>query len=311
MRFLAAALLVLLALAAASCSVNTGSEKGAARLLVTRDFGERRVLVATEDPIESGETAMRLLMRNGDVKTRYGGRFVNGVNGIASKSAGGRRLDWFYYVNGIEADVGAAERKVHGGDRVWWDYHDWTDVMRVPAVIGSFPEPFLHGTEGKRFPIRIDCGQDDENACDDVSDKLEAAGIAPSTSAIGAPAGKEVLRVVVGKWSEVRQDAASEQIEEGPDESGVFARFGPAGGGAYELDLLDAQTRPMRTLGAGAGLVAATRFEDQAPTWVVAGTDSVGVERAVALLEPRTLSGRFALAADGGAPIALPVGESR
>jgi hypothetical protein len=178
-------------------------------------------------------------------------------------------------------------------------------------VIGSFPEPFLHGTEGKRFPIRIDCGQDDENACDDVSDKLEAAGIAPSTSAIGAPAGKEVLRVVVGKWSEVRQDAASEQIEEGPDESGVFARFGPAGGGAYELDLLDAQTRPMHTLGAGAGLVAATRFEDQAPTWVVAGTDSVGVERAVALLEPRTLAGRFALAADGGAPIALPVGESR
>jgi hypothetical protein len=313
MRLAVAAMLVLLALVAASCSINAGAEKGPAHLLVTRDFGERRVLSATEDPIESGETAMRLLQRfgKGTVATRYGGRFVNGVKGIASTTGGGRRRDWFYYVNGIEADVGAAEKKVEGGDRVWWDYHDWTSVMRVPAVVGSFPEPFLHGSEGKRYPIRIDCGQEDSNDCGDVSDKLEAAGIAPSTSAIGAPAGKEVVRVVVGKWSEVREDAASKQIEDGPDKSGVFARFGPGGGGAYELDLLDSQTRTVRSLGAGSGLVAATRFEDQAPTWVVAGTDSAGLARAVTMLDARTLASRFALAIDGGAPIPLPVAEQR
>jgi hypothetical protein len=313
MRVAGAALLLLLALVAGSCSINAGAEKGPAHLLVTRDFGERRVLSATEDPIESGETAMRLLQRfsKGEVATRYGGRFVNGVKGITSTTDGGRRRDWFYYVNGIEADVGAAEKKVEGGDRVWWDYHDWTSVMRVPAVVGSFPEPFLHGSEGKRYPIRIDCGQDDANACGDVSDKLEAAGIAPSTSAIGAPAGQEVVRVVVGKWSEVREDAASKQIEDGPEKSGVFARFGSAGGGAYELDLLDSQTRTVRSLGPGSGLVAATRFEEQAPTWVVAGTDSAGLARAVTLLDTRTLASRFALATDGGAPIPLPVAEER
>ena len=313
MRFAAAALLLLLAFVAASCSVNAGAEKGPARLLVTRDFGEQRVLAATEDPIESGETAMRILIRysKGDLKTRYGGRFVNAVKSIASKNEGGRRWDWFYYVNGIESDVGAAERKLEGYDRVWWDYHDWASVMRVPAVVGSFPEPFLHGTEGKRYPIRIDCGADDSKECSSVSDKLEAAGIAPSTSAIGAPAGKEVLRLVVGKWSEVREDAASEQIEEGPDKSGVFARFGPAGGGAYELDLLDPQTHVVRTLGPGSGLVAATRFEDQAPTWVVAGTDSAGLARAIGLLDERTLTSRFAVATSGGAPIPLPLGASR
>jgi hypothetical protein len=310
MRPLAAALAVLVALAAASCSIDSGTEKGAAHLLVTRDFGERRMVTATEDPIEKGETVMRLLTRNADIETRYGGRFVNAVKGIGSASSGGRQRDWFYYVNGIEADVGAAERKVEGGDRVWWDYHDWTDVMRVPAVVGSFPEPFLHGSEGKRYPIRIDCGEDARGACEDVSDKLEAAGIAPSTSAIGAPAGKEVLRVVVGKWAEVREDAASEQIEEGPDESGVFARFGPVGGGGFELDLLDAQARSARTLTAGAGLVAATRFEDQAPTWVVAGTDAAGLDRAVTLLDERTLDSRFAVATGGGAPIPLPIAET-
>jgi hypothetical protein len=262
---------------------------------------------ASEDPIESGETAMRILMRNARVKTRYGGRFVNAVNGVASSNSAGRRRDWFYYVNGIEADVGATEHDLAGGDRVWWDYHDWTGVMRAPAVVGSFPEPFIHGSEGKRYPVRIDCGADSSGACSDVAKRLEDAGIAPSTSAIGAPAGKEVLRLVVGKWSEVRQDGASEQIEEGPQKSGVFARFGAVGNGGYELDLLDPQAHVVRSFPRGAGLVAATRFEDQAPTWVVAGTDSVGLDRAVALLQERILRSRFAVATTSGTPIALPV----
>jgi hypothetical protein len=70
---LSAFLVALLSLVAASCSINSGQEKGPARLLVTRDFGERRVLTATENPIESGETVMRLLLRSARIKTRYGG----------------------------------------------------------------------------------------------------------------------------------------------------------------------------------------------------------------------------------------------
>jgi hypothetical protein len=308
-RLLSAILLALLTLVVGSCSINAGSEKGPAHLVVTRDFGGGAPLVSRiEDPIESGETVMRMLMRFSDVKTRYGGRFVNAVNGLESKSAGGRRSDWFYYVNGIEADVGAAERKLQGSDRVWWDYHDWSAVMRIPAVVGSFPEPFIHGTEGKRFPVRIDCGQDDADACDEASTRLTDAGITPSTSAIGAAAGKEVLRIVIGTWDEVRADAASQQVEEGPAESGVFARFDPAAEpDRYELDLLDWHGGTARTLGAGGGLVAATRFEDQAPTWVVTGTDSLGVDRAVALLVERILRGRFAVASDGRRPIGLPL----
>jgi hypothetical protein len=308
----AAVLLSLLSLFASSCSINAGAEKGPARLLVTRDFGQKRVLTATEDPIESGETVMRLLMRNAPVKTRYGGRFVNAIKGISSTTTGGRRLDWFYYVNGIEAEVGAAERNVEGNDRVWWDYHDWSGAMRVPAVVGSFPEPFVHGSEGKRYPVRIDCGQSDADACDKASVKLQDAGIAPSTSAIGAVAGKEVLRLVIGTWSEVRQDAASELIEKGPGKSGVFGRFVPTGqNGTYDLELLDPDAHAVSTLGPGTGLVAATRFQDQAPTWVVTGTDSAGVARAISMLDQRALDSRFAVATSGGAPIPLPVQAAR
>src|SRR5436190_11065866 len=118
---LAASVFALVALFGASCSVGTRTQGGSAQLVVTRDFGQKQLLSATEDPIEGSETVMRFLMRNARVKTRYGGRFVNAISGVDSKNGGGRRLDWFYYVNGIEAEVGAAERKLAGGDRVWWD----------------------------------------------------------------------------------------------------------------------------------------------------------------------------------------------
>ena len=55
---------------------------------------------------------MRLLQRKYDVKTRYGGGFVQEIDGVAGGREDGRRVDWFYYVNGIEATVGAAERRV-------------------------------------------------------------------------------------------------------------------------------------------------------------------------------------------------------
>lgn len=313
-KSLAAAAIVLLATAAAGCTLGATAPKGGgAELTVTRDFGARTVSSAREDPIRGGETVMRLLLRNARVDTRYDGRFVQGVNGISSKTGGAGREDWFYYVNGIEAEVGAAERDLKPGDHVWWDYHDWTGAMRVPAVVGSYPEPFLHGSEGKVFPVRLDCAQDAEHACNEVADRLDRAGVAASTTAIGAPAGKQVMRLVVGEWSDVRQDAAAEQIEQGPERSGVFARFSAAGAGAksYRLDLLDPQSRVVRTLGSGAGLVAATRFEEQQPTWVVAGTDPAGLERAVRLLDGKVLRNRFAVATEGAAPSAVPLAESK
>jgi hypothetical protein len=313
-RYVACLALALLATVLAAflgaCSIGAGSSRsGGADLVVTRDFGARTIARGHEDPIRGSETVMRFLMRNANVDTRYSGRFVEAVNGTRSASEGGRRSDWFYYVNGIEADVGAADRDLAPGDRVWWDYHDWSAAMRVPAVVGSFPEPFLHGSDGKRFPVRIDCGQHSADVCDDVANRLERAGVDASTTAVGAATGKQVLRLVVGEWPEIRADGAANLLEGGPAKSGVYGRFGAAGGegGSYSLDLLDSGDRVTRTLGPGAGLVAATRFEEQQPTWIVTGTDPAGLASAVRLLDVRRLRNQFAVATDGSSTIPLPV----
>ena len=307
MRATLAAFLAFAALTVAACGVGAGdSQDGSATLTVTRDFGAQRVLAAREDPIPGGETVLRLLSRNADVDTRYGGRFVNAIEGIRSQASGGARRDWFYFVNGIEADTGAAERELSAGDRVWWDYRDWGAAMRVPAVVGAYPEPFLHGSEGKRFPVRLDCAPDAADQCEEVRDRLDRDGVETAISALGTAVGKDTLRVVVGKWADVRADVAVRKLEEGPGESGVFARP-VARGEAFDVALLDEQGRTVRTLGPGTGLVAATRFEEQQPTWVVAGTDAAGLSRAVALLDRATLRDSFATAASGPEPIRLPV----
>jgi hypothetical protein len=240
------------------------------------------------------------------VDTGYAGRFVDAIEGLRSGKEQGQRRDWFYYVNGIEEDTGAAEREVSGGDRVWWDYRDWSAALRVPAVVGSFPEPFAHGADGKRFPVRIDCAQDAASACDAVSERLQRAGIDPSTAALGSPSGDELLRVVVGTWEDVRHDNATRLIEEGPAQSGVFARI-RRGASGYELDALDPQGRVAATLRA----VAATRFEEQQPTWTVSGTDDAGLARAVRLVDVRALRNRYAVVASAEATQALPAREAR
>src|SRR5687767_5402447 len=93
---------LLAALALAGCSLGPDSSgSGEARLTVTRDFGARPILRATETEVPDGETVLRLLERNAEIETRYGGRFVQAIEGIEGASEDGRR-DWFYYVNGIE-----------------------------------------------------------------------------------------------------------------------------------------------------------------------------------------------------------------
>lgn len=297
-----------LSLLLAGCSVGSGaSQSGDVSLTATRDFGTRQLEHVSDETFPEGETVMRYLQRNADdVNTAYGGKFVDGIDDVN----GTDDSDWFYYVNGIEAGVGAAEYELSPGDQVWWDYHRWSEAPRIPTVVGSFPEPFVHGEKGKRYPVRVDCTDDAESACDRLERSLEQAGIEPSKAAIGSVTGENVLRFVVGTWSQIRTDEAAELLEEGPGVSGVFARPVKDPAGDYRFELLRSDGSVARTLGAHGALVAATRAEDQAPAWEVTGTDQAGLDRAVGLVRRAILRNRFAVASDGK-PIALPVVEAR
>ena len=299
--------LLVLCAAFAGCGFGAGESPppGDTEVTVSRNFGAVEIGHDTRKSIPGGETIMRQLQRKFEVETRYGGGFVQEIDGVSGGRRSGRPVDWFYYVNGIEAESGAAARRLEPGDRVWWDHHDWSAAMRIPAVVGSFPEPFLNGAQGKRLPIRVDCAEDALRYCREVRKRLEAEGAkVGGTGTLGTRAGPGVLRLLVGRWSEVRVDPTARRLEKGPKVSGVFAR--PTADGK-QFALLDPRGRTVRSLGSGSGLVAATRFLDQQPTWVVTGTDQVGLAAAAAALVEKRLSDHFAVALEQGREVPVPL----
>ena len=104
-------------------------------LRVTRDFGQVPLRGAKKPVVRESDTVMRFLQSRAKVETRYGGRFVQAIDGVAGTAADEKR-DWFYFVNGIEAPTGAADRKLEPGDVVQWDYRRWDAAQRVPAIVG-------------------------------------------------------------------------------------------------------------------------------------------------------------------------------
>jgi Domain of unknown function (DUF4430) len=303
-----AALLGALAAPLAGCGAGPGRAPAGTRLTVTQDFGAREQRELSAPKVSGQETVMRLLERNANVTTRFGGGFVQSIDGVAGGRRAGRPVDWFYYVNGVEASAGAAATRLHPGDRVWWDRHDWGAAMRVPAVVGAFPEPFVHGIGGKRLPVRVECADTGARACDRVARELVAQGVPAAKGGLRTAQVKKSLRVVVAPWAAARGEAGLRDIEDGPARSGVYAR--PTADGR-RIRLLDATGRTTRTLGAGAGLVAATREGDDDPVWAVTGTDAAGVEAAASAFGVRTLERRFAVAVAGGRAIGLPEAPGR
>jgi hypothetical protein len=302
---LCACALLLGGAALAGCGLGAGSAPTSVQLLVTRDFGGRVLRTIANPRLGGQETVMRLLMRNAAVQTRYSGGFVESIDGLAGGLEAGRSVDWFYYVNGVEATRGAAATNVHPGDRIWWDRHDWSATESVPAVVGSFPEPFLNGLEGKRLPVRVECEAPAELACRTVVEQLGADRVPAAVAAPASNAGPGTLRILVGRWQRVSGDPVAGLIDRGPRASGVYATFSPGG---RTLTLLDQDAAPVRTLGPGAGLVAATRSGEDPPVWVVAGTDGTGVDLAARAFAASPLADRFAVAVSSEGVVPLPAG---
>lgn len=298
--------LAALVLALAGCGLGEGAEReGGAELRVTRSFGQE-LLDATEvERVREDQTVLRALDSEHEIEARFGGKFVQAIDGLAGTTEGGRH-DWFYFVNGIEAPVGAADFELSPGDVVQWDYRLWEGAMRVPAIVGAWPEPFVHGFRGKRLPVRVECAEPEGEACAETRRRLDDAGAPASAAELGTPAGSEVLRVVVAPWRVARRLSSIRSIENGPERSGVFVRFEDGG---RELVLLDERAEPVREAPPGSGLVAATAFSETDAVWVVTGVDDAGVLAAARALDNDTLRDAFAVAVTPEGSVELPVVE--
>ncbi|MBS1862654.1 MAG: DUF4430 domain-containing protein [Actinobacteria bacterium] len=287
------------ALAAAGCGLGPGSGVGKVDLAVTREFGTVKVSESSGEANES-DTVMRFLEGEDEIETRYGGGYVKSIDGFGETESGGHPYDWFFFVDGVESPVGAAEVSLNGGEKVWWDLHDWSASEQVPAVVGSWPAPFTTGWEGHDPVVAVEC-EGGGAACGTVEAALAKEGVKLSK---GSPKG--AIRVLVGPWAKVRSDPAAALVEDGPGESGVYADFEEEGG-AWRLVGLDENGTKARTFGAEAGLVAATRRFEGPPVWVVTGGSGGAVRAAAEALGTADLRDHYAVASEAGTVTPLPL----
>ena len=183
------ALLVLLVLA--GCGGSAGEDEGTAQLWVTRDRGDE-LLVEAE--VEAGHTLMRALAAEAEVETRYGGRYIQSVNGVEGDLAAQR--DWFWFVNGYEGDRSAASYRLHDGDVAWVDFRAWQREGEARVVVGAFPEPFLHGYAGKRRSAVVRYEGDQGAQAADIGKLVGADSVAPLGTPV--PKGANVFELRLG-----------------------------------------------------------------------------------------------------------------
>jgi hypothetical protein len=180
---------LLFLLLAAACLGGCGrAEKGKAQVWITRDQG---ATLLDRGSVPAGLTALQGLERIASVETGYGGAFVNRIGGVESSKT--QQRDWFFFVNGYEADRGAASYRLRPGDVEWWDYRSWQKLERVPVAVGAFPEPFLHGYDGGRRAAYVRYRPGFEKEGHDLARVVGAR----SCAAIGTPVPASVNLLVV------------------------------------------------------------------------------------------------------------------
>lgn len=288
---------VIVALAVTGCG-SRGSDTAVvpgdgATLLITRDFGVVGQSPTRVIPLTKGLTAMRQLQSVAKTESGYGGRYVTSIDGQSQDLSDG--LDWLFYVDGVEADVGAAAVRLRAGQVVQWDLHGWRAMQTGKAIVGAFPRPL--NTRG----VRLICVPVDIAACKTVRSALRTAGVrlGGSTSSAGT-------RVIVGTDDQIATVNGVPEIHGSATQNGVFARFGAKNGRRF-MQVADGNGRAANTLGAGSGLIAAHR-RGASLTWLVTGVDAVGVESAAKRLKVEDLRGAFAIAVSGGRSMRLPLG---
>jgi len=261
------------------------------RLVVSRGFG-RQIMRDVLAPADEGLDVLRLLAEHADVEAGYGGRFVNGIDGLTSTfgaASSDDAADWFYWVDGEMADVGADERKLEGGETVWWDYHPWADAMYVPQALHAFPRPYSGATQALTADTEVAGLLDWAKASDlELDARRKLAGDRPRGGVVAATVGE----VAVTPW-------LVELL--GPERSGL--EMARVDGPTITLLAPDGTAGPQA---AAAALPAPNQDDPSRPFLILLGASGTDLEDLLSRLSVDALNARVGVALVDGRLIALP-----
>lgn len=304
-RLILAALL--LAMLLGGCAGNTPGGRPAAEsagdrvhLMVTRHFGGE-TLHRSSVELEDGWTVYDLLLETVEVETAGGSGFISGINGIASTMQGaGGGSDWFYYVNGIMADVGAMDYVLAPGDSVWWDYRSWENSNgSSSAATAGWPHAFLKGYGGRSGSPVVLYAPGWEAEAGRLADQLGVhAGPLEGSEALLMD--RQGPTLVLGSREALSAVGGLAELE---------SQFMDYREGALVLSYASGKEVLEAAPGTGTIDAHSTGLGDANPLWLVSGNDEEGVGRAVALLleEGELLEATASIAVDEEGVMPLPL----
>jgi len=274
-----------------------------AKVVVVGNFGKK---IFVDETVSIGEntTALDALQQVAEVKTKYGGGFVSAINGISSEYEGvkSKKKDWFFYINGMSANTGAGEYILQDGDIEYWDLRDWSFRQFVPAIIGDFPEPFLHGYKGVPYPTVIAYQDGWKEEASKIGEALSQLGI-DSVSTRNADellaTEKETSNLILLGTSDFN---LIEEINRPWNRLGFYCHFEES-----SLKVFDpgGELAAEHGAGTGVGVIQATQSiwnpkgvgACENVVWMVSGADEAGVKNAVDTLVNHYKDFKYALAA--------------
>lgn len=274
-------------------------------IVATKDFGGKLIFDRAAE-IEAGDSAQEALRRVAEVG--MAGSYIEGIEGIY----GDQEYYWFYYINGILSNVFASGYKPRDGDIEHWDFHDWSYSMHGnSAIIGDFPEPFLHGYDGKVYPTLIAYTGNLRREAERLRDRLEELGVGGLSVKSATELSndeKELSNLILVCTSDCELAA---ELDEVYDRLGLFAHFDDG-----QLKVLNAKGQVVGEYGAGSGVIQATQslwnpkgsYACENVVWMVSGVDEVGVKNAVDALISRysDIQYSFAVVVADGEIIKVP-----
>jgi hypothetical protein len=285
--------------------VINGAENGPApdnnsiTLVITRDFG-KELIFEDQVVVTSGSNAMTALQDAVEVETKYGGGFVNAINGLSSEFEGsnGQKNDWFYYMNSLSCNMGAADYNVNPGDIEHWDFRDWGYYQMTPAIIGDFPQPFLDGYRGTVYPTTIVYEPVYGDEANSLMELLEKAGVNDVTALDINQLTEQVkarnnIILITGTDNELIRELGEAQKKLGLYayvENGSFILVDASGNKTPvndECGIIQATQNPWNPKGSAAG---------ENILWTITGVSDNAVKNAVSIIDTRFAEIKYAFA---------------
>ncbi len=157
-----------------------------------------------------------------EIKTSFGGGFVNKIEGIPQKEEGG--YSWFFYVNGLMSEVGAGSFKLKDKDEVLWDYHDYKNYGFSKGIIGMFPRPFINN-DYKTYICVSNENLEEVKELKDFFTKKGVKEISIETFPCKDLDKDNLYKIVIGKWEEVIKLSIINDMYSYPKKTGFRIKF--------------------------------------------------------------------------------------